>query len=179
MPLYFLLYIIQDRIQTWSKSTPWLIFCSGLYTSKREKEPDYTTQNPINNQKKWGKVDGLKQREVNRGVVIGSRRSRSDPTLLVAAEELFGLRVPEGAAGDDVNPDEDNRGHDQDNVGPPPITPQVAQETCLARVAVVAELGLVVAPQVAIRVCIGVHRVLPHCRVHVHVATRCWGLATP
>lgn len=59
-------------------------------------------------------------------------RHRSTPTLLIAAEELFGLRIPEGAAGDEVNPDEDNHGHDQDNIGLPPFTPQVAQETSLA-----------------------------------------------
>lgn len=92
--------------------------------------------------------------------------------MLVPAEEVLGLGVPEGATSDDVDPDEDHHGHYKDHVYFPPLFPEVPQQTGLAGVAAVAELGLVVAPQVAVCVCVRVHRVRPQGRVHIAVAAR-------
>lgn len=47
------------------------------------------------------------------------------PTLFVAAEEVLRLSIPEGAAGNDIDPDEEHNRHDQDYVGLPPFVPEV------------------------------------------------------
>lgn len=46
-------------------------------------------------------------------------------TLLVTAKEVFCLGVLEGAAGDEIDPDEDYKGDDEDHVCLPPFLPQI------------------------------------------------------
>ena len=122
--------------------------------------------------------------EVEDTVVAGrdsheKRRKTSSITSLVAAEEVLGLGILEGAAADDVDPDEDDGGNDERDVGLAPLIAQVAQQPRLAGVAVVAELALVVAPEGAVHVRHGVTRVDPQCRVHVPIATyRRWFAAS-
>lgn len=92
-----------------------------------------------------------------------------DKALLVAAEEVLGLCVPECAAADHVDEDEGDSGDDERHVCFAPLLAQVAQHAGLARLAAVAQLALVVAPCRAILVRPRVARVHPHRRVHIHV----------
>ncbi len=62
------------------------------------------------------------------------------PALLVTAEEVFGLGVTVGAAGNEIDPDEDDEGDDEDGVSLPPLFPEVAQKARPAGAAVVAQL---------------------------------------
>ncbi|KAK4765621.1 hypothetical protein SAY86_026711 [Trapa natans] len=103
----------------------------------------------------------------------------SNPVSLVPPEEILGLGIPEGAASDDVDKDEDHHRHYKDHVYFPPLIPDVPQQTRLAGVAFVAELRLVIAPQVAVCVCIWVRRIRPQCRVHIAVAASCWRFTAP
>lgn len=97
------------------------------------------------------------------------RQQRRSVAPLVAAEEVLGLRVLEGAAADDVEEDERDGGDDEGDVGPAPLLPQGAQHPGLAGAALVAELRRVVPPRGAVRVRSRVRRVHPHRRAHVRV----------
>lgn len=59
-------------------------------------------------------------------------RRKSGEAILVAAEEVLGLGVLEGAAGDEVDPDEDDQGDDEDHIRPPPLLPHTPQQPGLA-----------------------------------------------
>lgn len=48
-----------------------------------------------------------------------------NPTLLVTAEELLRLGVLEGAAGNDIDPDENHHRYDKNHVGSSPFFSQV------------------------------------------------------
>lgn len=89
------------------------------------------------------------------------------------------MGIFESTAGDDVDPNEHHHRHDEDYVGLPPFSPQVPQQSSLASVAVVAQLALVIVPQVAVWVRRWVHGVQPQRRVHIIVATNCWRLTAP
>jgi hypothetical protein len=88
---------------------------------------------------------------------------------LVPAEEVLGLRVPEGAAADDVDEDERDGGDEQRDVGLAPLLAQAAEHAGLAGGAAVAELGGVVAPGRAVSVRRRVRRARPRRRAHVRV----------
>lgn len=106
-------------------------------------------------------------------------RSQSGEAVLVAAEEVLGLGVLEGAAGDEVDPDKDDQGDDEDHVRPPPLLPHTPQQAGLARRAPVAELGRIVAPRPAVGVRPRVRRIRPHRRPHVPVPAHQRRLAAP
>lgn len=114
-----------------------------------------------------------------RCICAWNQRIGLDESLLVAAEEFLRLGVLEGAATDDVDPDESDGGDDEDDIGLPPLLPEVAQQAGLAGRAGVAQLVLVVAPGRAIRVRHRVARVYPHRRVHVPIPTNRRWLAAP
>lgn len=100
----------------------------------------------------------------------------SDPTLFVAVEEFLRLGIPECTAGNEIDPDQNHHCYDQDHVALPPFPPEVPQQSSLARIAVVAQLGLLIAPNCAIRVGQSVHRAYPHCWVDKLVSTNGWRL---
>ena len=97
----------------------------------------------------------------------------------VAAEEVLGLRVAEGAAADDVDEDERDGGDEQRDGGLAPLLAQAAQHAGLAGGAGVAELAWVVAPRRAVRVRRRVRRARPHRRAHVRVPAHRRRLAAP
>lgn len=103
----------------------------------------------------------------------------SDVAPLVAAEEVLGLGVLEGAAADDVDEDERDGGDDERDVGLAPLVAQRAQHAGLAGAAAVAELAGVVAPRAAVRVSRRVRRVRPYRRAHVRVPAHRRRLAAP
>lgn len=102
-----------------------------------------------------------------------------NPALFVAVEEILCLGVLVGATGNEINPDKDNEGDNEDNVGLPPFFAEVGEEAGLAGVAVIAEVGLVIAPQVTVRVSHGVGGIGPHYGVHVAEPTCRWRLTAP
>lgn len=89
--------------------------------------------------------------------------------------------VPEGAAADGVDDDEEDEEDDVDGGHLLPVSLQIGQHPGLARLAVVAEHRLVVAPSVAVLVGVGavIRRLIPHRRAPVgEVAGRWWLAAT-
>ena len=86
---------------------------------------------------------------------------------LVAAVDGLGVRVLVGAAADEVEEDERDGGDDERDVGLVPLAPQRRQEARAARLALVAQLRRVVAPQAAVRVRRGPRQIRPHRRAHV------------
>lgn len=84
---------------------------------------------------------------------------RSNPTPFVAAEEVLCLCILEGTACDEVHPYQQHHCHYQNHIGFSPILSEVPQQPSLARIAIVAQLALVIAPQVAVRIPRWVHRV--------------------
>jgi len=82
---------------------------------------------------------------------------RSNPPLFVSPEKVFSLGIFESTAGNDIDPNEHHHRHDEDYVGLPPFSPQVPQQSSLASVAIVAQLVLVIVPQVAVWVRRWVH----------------------
>lgn len=81
--------------------------------------------------------------------------------MFVAAEEIFRLGVSESAASNDVDPNQNYNRHNENYVGFPPFSSKVPKQTSPASVAVIAELSLVIAPQIAVRVPCWVRRVRP------------------
>lgn len=92
---------------------------------------------------------------------------RSIDGSLIAAEECRCLGVLVGAAADEVEDDEADGGNDERDVGLVPLVAKRLQEAGLAGLALVAELGRVVAPQPAVRVRRRPRRSRPHRRAHV------------
>lgn len=102
------------------------------------------------------------------------KQTRLDPTLFVSTKEVLGLSVLEGAAADYIDPNQDNHSDNKNHIGFPPFHPEIPQETSLARVAIVAQLGLVIAPNIAVRVSHRITRVQPQCWVHEVITTSRW-----
>lgn len=101
-----------------------------------------------------------------------------NPTLFVATEKVLRLSILQSTAGNYIDAYQYHHCHYENYVHFPPFTPQVPQQTSSARFAVIAELGLVIAPQIAVRVPSWVRRVRPHSWVHKIVATGCRRLTT-
>lgn len=98
--------------------------------------------------------------------------------LFVFAEEVFSLGISEGTAGNQIDPYQHYNCHNQNYVGFPPFLSQVAQQTSFAGIAIVAELGLVIVPQIAVCISHWINWVQPQCWVHVAETTNCWRLTT-
>lgn len=69
-----------------------------------------------------------------------------NPTLLVPTEEFLRLGVLEGAAGDEIDENEDHHSHNEDDIDSPPFFSQVPQQSSPAGVAIVAQQVLVIVP---------------------------------
>ncbi|KAK6236468.1 hypothetical protein SCA6_011805 [Theobroma cacao] len=55
-----------------------------------------------------------------------------DPTPFVATEEVLRLGIPEGTAGNDIDPYQYHHCHNEYYVGFPPFSPQIPKQTSLA-----------------------------------------------
>lgn len=86
------------------------------------------------------KKAGVKEENCNNLQTNSSRRGREssmyfihleqgglDIATLVTAKEIFCLGILEGAAGDEVDPDEHHQGDDEDDICLPPFLPQISQ----------------------------------------------------
>lgn len=102
-----------------------------------------------------------------------------DPSLFVTTKEVLGLCVLEGAAADYIDPNQDHHSDNENHIGFPPFSSEIPQEASLARVAIVAQLGLVIAPNIAVWVSHWITRVQPQCWVHKVIPTSCWRFTAP
>lgn len=107
------------------------------------------------------------------------KQTRSDPSLFVTTKEVLGLCILEGAAADYINPNKDHHSDNENHIGFPPFSSKISQETSLARVAIIAQLGLVIAPNIAVWVSHWITRVQPQCWVHKVICTSCWRFTAP
>lgn len=105
--------------------------------------------------------------------------TRSDPSLFVTTKEVLCLCILEGTAANYINPNQDHHSDNENHIGLSPFSSEISQEASLARVAIVAQLGLVITPNIAVWVSHWIHRVQPQCWVHKVKPTSCWRFTAP